>query len=163
MMYSVCTSQGGEEGQANTDEPSTASSSRQIVTSEDELRCFALVKVMFDGAGMGVEVLYDSAARKESPAAIAYKDTTGYFGIYINKPSWWVIRLSIEGKKKWVGFNIDKATAEGLIPAGMALIDPSAFSAVRVQIESPDDLEKLKPIVLAAIRRAIDEHRTGAK
>lgn len=127
----------------------------QIDTTERELRAFAIVKSQFEGSPFSSVRIYDATLRREIPIEIAYKDTTGYFGIYFNKPAWWIIRISIEGRKNWVGFNVDQATGTSLVPPGMAQLESSPYADVRVQISAPDDLLHLNALISAAFEKAI--------
>ena len=81
-----------------------------INTTGQELEIFAIVKEHFERSTLANATIHDASQRKEVPLVLSYKDTTGYFGIYFNKPSWWVMRAVTETKKKWVGFNIDEKT-----------------------------------------------------
>jgi hypothetical protein len=129
----------------------------QIETTERELRAFEIVKGQFDRSPLLSARIYDATARREVPLEIAYKDTTGYFGIYFNKPAWWIIRVSIEGRKNWVGFNVDQRKATGLVPTGMVQLEPSPYADVRVQISAPDDLLRLEALISAAFEKAISD------
>jgi hypothetical protein len=143
------------EEQHDAEEPTTH---RGIVTTERELRGFELVKNIFDSSSLAAAKIYDSSTRKEVPVILSYKDTTAYFGINFNKPSWWIMRLYVEGRKNWIGFNVDEAVGAALVPAGMTRLDAQAFSAFRVQVDSPEDIDKLRDLVLAAMKKTIDEH-----
>jgi len=126
-----------------------------IDTTEKELRAFAIVKRQLDQAGLGAGQVYDASLKKEVPIDLAYKDTTGYFGIYFNKPAWWVLRIVIEGKRNWIGFNIDEAVGTPLIPAGAERMEPNPHSEFRVRIATPEDLEGLGSLIIAAFRKTV--------
>ena len=130
-----------------------------IETTERELRAFEIVKAIFDQQDYVGCKLFDSAIRKEVSIEISYKDTTGYFGIYFNKPSWWVMRLSIEGRKNWVGFNLDEKIGAPLIPQGFSKLEPSPHSEFRVQINNPEDLSHLEAIIKASFSNTIGDHQ----
>lgn len=133
-----------------------------IETTDRELRAFEIVKALFDQHDYVGCQLFDSATRKMVSIEISYKDTTGYFGIYFNKPSWWIMRLSIEGRKNWVGFNLDETTGDPLVPQGFTKLEPSPYSEFRVQIDNPDDLSRLEAIILASFSKTIGEHQKGS-
>jgi hypothetical protein len=126
-----------------------------IETTERELRAFGIVKAQFERSALVATQVYDSVVRKDIALSLYYKDTTGYFAICFNKPSWWIMRLSIEGRKNWVGFNVDEAVGAALIPEGMLRLDPSPFASFRVQINSPEDLDRLNRLVYAAFEKTI--------
>ena len=131
---------------------------RSIDTTERELRVFGIVKSYFERSRFAISQLYDSVIRKDVPVVLSYKDTTGYFGIFFNKPSYWVMRVSIEGRKNWVGFNVDEAIGSPLIPQGMVRLEPYPYATFRIQIASPDDIDKLHELVFAAFENTIREH-----
>jgi len=132
-----------------------------IVTTERELRVFGIVKSQFERSALVTTHVYDSSTRKEVPLVLTYKDTTGYFGILFNKPSWWIMRLSIEGRRNWVGFNVDEAVGTPLIPEGMTRIDASPFASFRIQIDSPEDIDRLHRLVFAAFEKTIRDRDRG--
>lgn len=132
-----------------------------IETTERELRAFEIVKAIFDKQGLAEARIFDASARKPIPVEVSYKDTTAYFGIYFNKPSWWIMRVSIEGRKNWVGFNIDDAAGSALIPEGFAKLEPSPFSEFRLQIASPEDLLRLESLIAAAFTKTIADRNRG--
>jgi hypothetical protein len=133
-----------------------------IETTERELRAFGIVKDQFERSALVSTQVYDSTVRKDIALSLYYKDTTGYFAICFNKPSWWIMRLSIEGRKNWVGFNVDEALGTSLIPEGMLRLDPSPFANFRVQINSPEDLDRLNRLVYSAFEKTIrDREKTN--
>ncbi len=139
-------------------------SQSKIATTEKELAVFGIVKEMFDRSPFAGQKVRDAATRKEVPLDLTYKDTTGYFGIFFNKPSWWVIRLYIEGRKNWIGLNVDEAAGQPLVPDGIARLEPHPFAAFRVQIDSPDDLRGLDKLVCAAFEKTIrDRTRSSSE
>lgn len=134
---------------------------RGIETTERELQAFAIVKDLFEKSSYITTLVHDAATRKQVPLVLSYKDTTGYFGIFFNKPSWWIMRLCIEGRKNWVGFNIDEETGVPLIPEGMTHLDAHPYASFRIQINSPEDLDKLQGLILATFEKTIREKVKG--
>lgn len=134
---------------------------KAIDTTERELRAFEIVKTQFEMSPFAGMKIYDATARKEVPIGIAYKDTTGYFGIYFNKPAWWIMRIVTEGRKNWVGFNVDKGAGAMLVPPGMTKLEPSPYADVRVQISTPEDLHQLESLVMAAFEKAVADRGKG--
>lgn len=135
---------------------------RPIVTTERELKCFEIAKSMIEQSEFAYSLIYDATLKKETPIELAYKDTTGYFGLYLNKPAWWVARIVIEAKKPWIGFSLDKTAVEKILPTGFSLLEPGAFAESRVAISTPEDLTKLSGLFLASIRAMIDERKPSA-
>jgi predicted type IV restriction endonuclease len=128
-----------------------------IETTERELRVFEVVKGLFEQAPIADAKILDGATRKEVPIEISYKDTTGYFGIYFNKPSYWIMRVSIEGRKNWVGFNIEDSLGTSMIPTGMIKLEPSPYADFRIQINTPEDICRLDAIILAAFQKTVND------
>jgi hypothetical protein len=149
LVPAPCTTtdeEGGGDGDAG---------GRQVVTSESELRLFALVREQLSASALANATIYEPSIRKQVPLELAYKDTTAYFGIYLNKASWWCVRGMINVKNPWIGFNLDPAVAASLLPSGMTLMEPHAYSAVRVAIKSVDDILALNRLVFAAFQKTI--------
>lgn len=139
----------------------TASQKSVIETTERELRSFEIVKAAFEKWAPSDRKIFDAATRKEAPIEISYKDTSGYFGIYFNKPSWWILRVCISGRKNWVGFNVENGTGSPLIPEGMMKLEPHPYSDFRVQIATPEDLCRLEALVIAAFEKTVADRTRG--
>lgn len=130
-----------------------------IVTTERELECFAVVKELFENSPIQKKGIFDATARKEVPLQLAYKDTTGYFGVYVNKPSWWALRIVIEARTPWIGFNVSPETGVRLVPGTFKRMEPSPWAEFRVAVNSPEDIRALGPLVVAALQKTIDDRR----
>jgi hypothetical protein len=130
-----------------------------VVTTDRELECFAVVKELFEKLPIKSQTIYDATARKDVPLQLAYKDTTGYFGIYLNKPSWWVMRIVIEVRSPWIGFKIRPDVAMPLVPTTFTRMEPSPWAEFRVGVTAPEDIRALERLVVAAVQQTIDEHR----
>jgi len=134
---------------------------RGIVTTERELRAFEIAKGIFDRSEFANGMIFDASSRRDTPIEFAYKDTTGYFGMYVNKPSWWVARIVTEAKKPWIGFSLDKESLAKVLPDGFSLMEPSAFAEARVAISGPEDLKLLESAFLATIKKMIEDRKAG--
>ncbi|MBN2803017.1 MAG: type I restriction enzyme HsdR N-terminal domain-containing protein [Deltaproteobacteria bacterium] len=130
---------------------------RGILTTDEELECFAIVKRIFENSIFATQLIYSSGDRKNVPIEIAYKDTTAYFGIYFNKPSWWNMRISVDSKIKWIGFDVDPELGKQLTPDRFEILAPTAYAQFRVQIESPQDLLTLSEVVHACFEKTIKD------
>jgi len=130
---------------------------REICTTDEELKYFAVLKKMFDGSIYATKKIYDPAVRSDVPIEIAYKDTTAYLNVYFNKPSWWIMRLSVESKIKWIGFDIDPEFAKDLTPSKFEILKPSAFAEFRVRIESSQDLLTLSEVIRTCFEKTIED------
>ncbi len=143
---------------AQTEETDTENT--RIHTTENELKLFEIAKTMFMKSGLDNKLIYDAGARKEVPIELGYKDTTGYFGIFMNKSSWWVIRANIEARKQpWIGFNIERSIFLQNIPQGMEVLDAHPFAECRLLILSPDDLMKCESLFIKTIEFLLQEKR----
>lgn len=136
------------------------SANTKIHTTENELKLFEIAKTIFSTSGFADKQIYDAAIRKEVPLEIYYKDTTGYFGIYLNKSSWWLLRANLEAKKQpWIGFNIDKAIFEQNFPPGLEVLEAHPFSECRLLISGPEDLQKCENLLKKTIELTISEKK----
>ncbi len=132
---------------------------KPIQTTEKELKCFELAKAIFDSSEFSKMTIYDATIRKDVPIEFSYKDTTGYFGLYVNKPAWWIARIVIEAKKPWIGFQLEKSVAEQLLPEGFTMLDSGAFAEARIGISAPEDLQHFTKLFAAAISKLINERK----
>jgi len=130
-----------------------------ILTTERELECFAIVKELFENSPIQKKSIYEPSARKEVPIELAYKDTTGYFGVYINKPSWWALRIVIEARTPWIGFNVIPEMGVQLVPSSFKRMEPSPWAEFRVGINSPEDIRALGSLAIPALQKTIDDRR----
>lgn len=129
--------------------------SRPIITTERELKAFEILKAIFDASVFKNGLIYDASLRKEVPVEISYKDTTGYFGVYLNKPAWWIARIVTEAKKPWIGLALDREYVLANLPEGMTMLEPGAFAEARLSLSGPEDIQRLRGLILEAIRRQI--------
>lgn len=130
--------------------------SAKIITTEAELECFAIIKSIFESNSISKKLILDPSTKKETPLEIGYKDTSYYFGIYLNKPAWWFCRIVIEAKSKWIGFDLDPANARFVTPPGYEVLEEVAHSRFRVSISKPQDIEGLKDLVIMAAKQIIE-------
>lgn len=129
----------------------------RIVTTERELEAFAVVKALFDSSLFAKATIWDASVRKDVPIVLSYKDTTGYFVVFFNKPSSWILRLSIDGRVPWIGFNIPVDQGAALLPPGSQKLEPSPYAEFRVAVTGPRDLDSLNRLVFAAFKSVVDE------
>jgi hypothetical protein len=136
-----------------------ASSEVAIITTDRELACFEIVRSIFATIPVSERRYYDAAKRKTVDAELSFKDTTGYFGIYVNKPSNWVMRLVVETKNPWVGFSEACAPIASSSTVEFERLAPAAFAPIRFAIGAPEDLERLRELIRKALLAAMS---TGA-
>jgi hypothetical protein len=132
---------------------------RTVVTTAEELQALALVQGMASRSGTAVRTIFDASAKKVVPVVIEGKDTTGYFGIYINKPSNWFLRVNFDGKTKWIGFDLPVEDARPHFPPGANELSPGAHAPVRFSVAGPDDLALFEKLIAFAMKRMIDERQ----
>lgn len=131
-----------------------------IITTENELKLFEDIKSIFTQAGFENREIFDAAKRKNVPVSVGYKDTTAYFGIYLNKPSWWFIRAYVESKRPWIGFNIPIEKGATLAPNKENILPGNAFSQFRIAIDSIADIINCKNLVIEALNYTINERNS---
>lgn len=129
----------------------------RIVTTERELQAFEIVKGLFDQSPHAHAQVLDPATRRMIPVEIAYKDTSGYFSVYLNKPSWWLFRLNIEARQPWLGLPVQPGDLSPALLNGLQLIDGNAFAASRVALTSVEDLRKAGPLLNMVVERFLAE------
>ncbi len=139
-----------------------ADEGRRIVTTERELQAFAKFKQWFAASPCASSLIFDKGSRSEVPIEIGYRDTTGYFAVYFNKPSWWVARLMLEVRQPWVAFNVPRETLARMLPEGVELLAPHAHGEARIALPSLDALERCGTLALAAMEQVIAERRTAS-
>lgn len=142
-----------------SEERSGGRAAKGIVTTPEEVESLGIVQRMAERAGLLGRTVIDGASRKVVPVVVEAKDTTVYYGIYVNKPAYWGVRLNYDGRQKWLGVNLEPSVAAALLPVGVALMTPSSFSQVRVSIEGPGDLSRYEALILAALRKQVDDHQ----
>ncbi len=124
----------GFEGNDSTPEPDKPK--RQVVTTEEELQCFELVKEILQGAGKDISELN-------------YKDTIGYFGIFNKNILKWFLRLYLDGGVKSIIARIPFDEAETLVN-GFEVKQASKGhgDSSRIVIKSPDDLKNIDQLII---------------
>ena len=112
--------------------------SRGIVTTEDELKIFEIVKEICIKAG------YDENK-------LIYKDTINYFNVSYDKPTKWFIRFFGDSKRKNIITQIPTKEVIELAP-GLDIEDaPPVFGISRIYISDVDQLRELEKIILRGI------------
>ncbi len=140
------------KGELGTDCSSAEAGKPDIITTEEELHAFRCLQKIWESSELCTMEIFDASIKKRVPAVLDYKDTTGYFGVYINKPSWWVVRVVFGAKQSWIGFNVDESLVRNLVPAGVDILSPSPWAPFRVRISGPEDIERLSDIFIATIK-----------
>lgn len=132
---------------------------RAVVTTEQELRAFSILKEHLRTSPLAASTLYDFVQRKDIPLELGYKDTTVYFSVFFNRPSMWFVRLQLSGRQPWIGVNLSAEAASSLLPPTFSLLSASTFADVRIGIQSADDLLALRNVIQAAMQNALNDRR----
>jgi hypothetical protein len=144
----------------NTGEQEIKENNPNIITTENELKFFDNVRKIFEEAGYNGKTIYEPGKRQNVPIELSYKDTTSYFGVYLNKPAWWFVRGYIENKTPWLGFNLPTEVAEPLVSDKSIILPYNTFPGIRIAINSVDDVFKYKNLVIASIEATIKQRNT---
>ncbi len=126
-----------------------------IVTTEAELRAYQIIEGQFKAAGLGFLTVLDTSSRKRVPVELGYKDTTAYFGVYLNKPAYWVMRLFLDSTNPWIGFQLELSEIQPMIPAGFATQGEHAHAKSRVMVKGVEDIQALSTVIIHAMRQNI--------
>ena len=138
-----------------TGTPKDENPSKSIITTEDELALYKAIEEIFDHSPYKGGVIYEPFMRREIPIELGYKDTTAYFGIYFNKPGWWFMRAMLDGKNKWLGFDLPAEIGIPLVPEAVKILPKNHFSPMRVAFSGLDDLRLLEPVILATMEHNV--------
>ncbi len=125
-----------------------AKAPREVVTTAEELE-------LFDVVGRFVA---DSAHKRP----IAYKDTTGYFGINLGKVSQWFLRAFFNGPKKALVLRVPVEQVQLLARGFEVEVAPEGIGRSRVYVASAKDVEKLRSLVLVAFEDEVRRVESGA-
>lgn len=128
---------------------------RDIAPIEEELTLLAKVKEICLKCQCS-NTIFDPSTRKMEPIDIQGKAASSYFSIYINKTSWWFLRVYLRSPKlKWLGFNLPKEKIEPLLTEDFQVLPDLALVSSRIEIKSIDDIQKLGEIITIAINNEI--------
>ena len=144
----------------NTVEQEIKETNPNIITTDNELKFFDNIKKIFEEAGYNGKTIYEPGKRQNVPIELSYKDTTSYFGVYLNKPAWWFVRGYIENKTPWLGFNLPTEVAEPLVSDKSIILPYNTFPGIRIAINSVEDVFKYKNLVIASIEATIKQRNT---
>lgn len=129
--------------------PAASEGEGRVVTTAEELELFAIVQRI--------------CATSPHSVPIAYKDTGSYFGINLGKVTQWFIRGFCTPPKMALVTRVPLEQARALAP-GFEIDAPSeAMGASRVYFSAPSDVERMRPLVLAAFEDALRRRSGGAE
>ena len=124
-----------KEEKSETMESDEEPRKKSIITTEEEQRCFEIVRTLLADAGRDVSELSN-------------KDTTAYFGIYNKNIFNWIIRVNLDSSKKQILTRLPIEKAKELAIGFTVEQAPKGHGESRVFIESPDDLVQLKDLII---------------
>jgi predicted type IV restriction endonuclease len=124
---------------------------------EEELKCFAIIKELFDNSEFVNQKIYNPSTREREELSLSYRETQNYFNIYFNKPSWWNLRIYLSPRTCWLGIDVEKEVAEQTIPNEFERLNPTALAEVRVKIENHEDIRKLSNVILASFSKTVQD------
>ena len=140
-------------------EPTDTDVKGRIVTTERELAALAHVRHAYESSPVYNGTLYDRSIGKEVPLDLQAKDTTVYYGLYFNKPSWWIARVVTDGRQPWIAVNLPRERVAQLLPAGVEMLSPNSFGEARVAIASVEAIPALTTVLHAAMVAVVAERR----
>nr|WP_236588182.1 type I restriction endonuclease [Tumebacillus amylolyticus] len=106
-----------------------------IITTEDELKSYEIVKEALTTAGRDVSALH-------------YKDTTGYFTIYNRVITKWMLRINLDGSNKYVVTRLSVEDCAKLAQLYEVEAAPKSLGESRIRIQSVDDLLLLEELLV---------------
>ena len=128
-------------------EPEASRSRKGVVTTEEELAVYEMVKeICVTGAGC-------------VPDEILFKDTTNYFNISYKRPTKWFLRYFGDSQRKAVITMVPLEEVRTLCPGFEVEEAPPVFGVSRVYIDSAPQVSGLKALVL----RALELHKAPPK
>lgn len=128
-------------------EEETATVIPGIETTEEELAAFDKIQAI-------------AASSSQSDLPVTYKDVMTYFGVNVGKPAWWFARLYLSAKQKSIIFRLSPEEVQ-LLAAQFKVQEAVASGndgATKVLIDSIDDLDQLKPLILRAYETEASKH-----
>ena len=110
-----------------------------IITTEDELQSFEIIKGIIEDSDYDVE-------------KILYKDTVNYFNVSYDKPTRWFIRVFADSKRKNIVTLVELEKAQELGEGFDVEKAPKVFGVSRIFIEDIEDITKLNNLVLESLK-----------
>lgn len=109
---------------------------RKIETTEEELWMYEYIKNVLQNAGKDI-------------SNINYKDTTGYFGIFVINVNHWFIRISLNYSIKYVVTRLSIERVKNIIPQEFTVENaPKGIGVSRVIVNSPQDIKQFNELII---------------
>lgn len=113
------------------------SNKKGIITTEDELKGFEIVKKILEKNNRDISEVH-------------YRDTTNYFSIYLKNTTKWIIRFNFDAGKKNVMTKLTVESAKGSCLGFDVEQAPRSVGESRVYINSVQDIERLEKYIIDA-------------
>ncbi len=113
-----------------------AEKEKNIVTTEEELKVFDMVKDILVKNGKDI-------------SDIGYKDTVSYFAIYNRNVNGWFVRFVLDQEPTWGMIRLEYTLAKE-IPSELKMQPLTSKGITKVFIDSADDVKKLEAFILKA-------------
>ena len=108
----------------------------EVITTEDEIKAFELIKNILADAGKNASLLQ-------------YKDTTSYFSIYIKNPSNWLFRLYLDSIKKNIATNLPVEKVQKIVSGYEVGEATKGVGVSRIFINNVQDITCLADLLVA--------------
>lgn len=112
---------------------------KKIITTDEELKAFDMVKNILAKAGKDI-------------SDIDYKDTVSYFAIYKRNINGWFVRFILDLQPTLAMLNIEYTLVKD-IPTELKIQPLASKGITKVFINSTDDINKLEAFILKAFER----------
>lgn len=113
------------------------SNKKGIITTEDELKGFEIVKKILEKNNRDISEVH-------------YRDTTNYFSIYLKNTTKWIIRFNFDAGKKNVMTKLTVESAKESCLGFDVEQAPRSVGESRVYINSVQDIERLEKYIIDA-------------
>lgn len=108
---------------------------KQVITTEEEILCFDIVKKILSNAGRDISQLNN-------------KDTTVYYVIYNKSITNWFLRIILDGTNKHVITKLPVDKAQELAKEFTVEQSPKGHGESRIYINSYEDLSRLPELII---------------
>jgi pyrroloquinoline quinone (PQQ) biosynthesis protein C len=121
-----------------------------VVTTGEELEVYETIK----------RICSESTFAASHP--VEYKDAVYYFGINVGSPERWFLRAFCDTRRHSLVSRLPLQHMAMLAPGFAAEAAPAVFGASRVYFNTPQDLEKLRALILLAYEREVKRGEPGS-
>ena len=112
---------------------------KEIVTTEEELRFYEVVKRIVEESEFDVQKLL-------------YKDTVNYFNVSYEKPTKWFLRFFSDQKRKNIVTMVGLEKAREIAREFEVEEAPKVFGTSRIYIEQAEDIGNMKDLVIECLK-----------